>query len=135
MSRRDKHGLNADVKMFFALNTALFDAGICAWDNKITYDSVRPITAIRYLYRGQKVLAWGGPGQGTHLIDGEDWLPYQKVTFPTPPFAEHSSGHSMFSAAAAEILKRFTGSDRFGASVTLPAGSSSVEPGVTPAAE
>ena len=26
---------------------AIFDAGICAWDNKRAYDSVRPITAIR----------------------------------------------------------------------------------------
>jgi hypothetical protein len=135
VSRRDHHSLDDDVMMFFALNNALFDAGISAWDNKITYDSVRPITAIRFLYQGQKVLAWGGPGQGTQLIDGEDWFPYQKATFPTPPFAECTSGHSTFSAAAAKILKRFTGSDRFRASVTLPAGSSSIEPGVTPAAD
>lgn len=132
VSRRDRHGLNADVKLFFALNNALLDAAICAWDNKVAYDSARPITAIRYLYRGRKVRAWGGPGRGTQLIDGEDWLPYQKPTFPTPPFSEYASGHSTFSATAAEILARATGSDRFGMSVTLPAGSSSIEPGTTP---
>jgi hypothetical protein len=33
------------------------------------------------------------------------------------------------------VLARFTGSDRFGASVTIPAGSSRVEPGTTPAAD
>ena len=32
------------------------------------------------------------------------------------------------------MLARFTGSDRFGASASMPAGSSRVEPGVTPAA-
>ena len=133
VSRRDAHGLNADVKMFFALNNALLDAAICAWDNKVAYDSARPITAIRYLYRHQQVLAWGGPGKGTQLIDGEDWLPYQRSTFPTPPFSEYASGHSTFSAAAAEILERTTGSDYFGMSVTLPAGSSTIEPGITPA--
>jgi len=94
---------------------------------------VRPITAIRYLFAGQQVLAWGGPFQGAKLIDGASWFPYQPTTFPTPPFAEYCSGHSMFSAAGAEILKRFTRSDFFGASATIAAGSSKVEPGVTPA--
>ena len=33
------------------------------------------------------------------------------------------------------MLARFTGSDRFGASAIIPAGSSRVEPGITPAAD
>ena len=33
------------------------------------------------------------------------------------------------------MLARFAGSDRFGASVTIAAGSSRVEPGITPAAD
>jgi VCPO second helical-bundle domain len=33
------------------------------------------------------------------------------------------------------VLARFTGSDRFGATATVAAGSSRVEPGVTPAAD
>jgi hypothetical protein len=81
------------------------------------------------------VRAWGGPYQGTKLIDGATWFPYQPTTFPTPPFPEYSSGHSNFSAAGAEILKRFTHSDRFGASVTLPAGGSRVEPGAVPSSD
>jgi hypothetical protein len=124
-----------DVKLFFALTNAVFDAGCCAWDNKREFDSVRPITAIRTLFRGQQVRAWAGPYQGARLIDGATWFPYQPTTFPTPPFAEYSSGHSNFSAAGAEILKLFTHSDRFGHSVTLPAGSSKVEPGAVPAAD
>ena len=56
-------------------------------------------------------------------------------TRPTPPFPEYSSGHSNFSAAGAEILKRFTHSDCFGALVTLCAGSSRVEPGAAPASD
>jgi hypothetical protein len=54
-------------------------------------------------------------------------------SFPTPPFPEYASGHSNFSAAGAEILRLATGSDRFDASITLPAGSSKVEPGAVPA--
>jgi hypothetical protein len=48
----------------------------------------------------------------------------------TPPFAEYPSGHSTFSAAAAEVLKRFTGADTFGGSFTQRAGTSAVEAGV-----
>lgn len=137
VSRRDEHGhdergVDRDVKLFFALTNAVFDAGICAWDNKCEFNSVRPITAVRYLFRGQPVRAWAGPYRGTGLIDGATWIPYQPTTFPTPPFPEYSSGHSNFSAAGAEILKLFTGSDRFGDSVTFPAGSSKIESGAVP---
>ena len=66
-------------------------------------------------------------------MDGSQWLPYQPATFPTPPFPEYVSGHSTYSAAAARILELWTGSDQFGDSVTLAAGSSQIEPGITPA--
>jgi hypothetical protein len=128
----DEHGIDLDVKLFFALTNAIFDAGICAWDNKCEFASVRPITAVRYLFHGQPVTAWAGPYRGTRTLDGGAWLPYQPSTFPTPPFPEYSSGHSNFSAAGAEILRRFTGRDVFGASVTLPRGSSRVEPAAVP---
>lgn len=138
VAHRDRHGdseidLHRAVKLFFALTNAIFDAGICAWDNKCAFASVRPVTAIRYVFQGHQIRAWAGPGRGSRLIRGEDWLPYQPTTFPTPPFPEYSSGHSNFSAAGGEILRLFTHSDRFGASVTIPAGSSKVEPGVMPA--
>jgi hypothetical protein len=134
---RDRTGalereLDRAVKLFFALTNAIFDAGCCAWDDKVAFDSVRPITAIRSLFRGQTINAWAGPGRGTQTIAGEAWLPYQPTTFPTPPFAEYASGHSNFSGAGAEILRLFTGSDRFGGSVTIPRGSSRVEPGLAP---
>jgi hypothetical protein len=129
----DEHGIDLDVKLFFALTNAIFDAGICAWDNKCQFASVRPITAIRYLFADQPVTAWAGPYQGTRTFDGGSWFPYQPATFPTPPFPEYSSGHSNFSAAGAEILRRFTGRNVFGASVSFPAGSSRVEPGAVPA--
>ena len=132
VSQRDRHTLDQDVKMFFALTNALMDAGIASWDDKRVFDSERPITALRYLYQGRQVAAWGGPGQGTRIIDGGTWLPYQPSFFPTPPFAEYVSGHSTFSAAAAEVLKLFTGSDRFDHAVMIPAGSSVIEPGLTP---
>ena len=133
VSRRDGHGIDEDAKMFFALGNAVLDAGIAAWDAKRAYDSARPITAIRFLKAGKPVRAWGGPGRGTVLMRGEEWQPYQVPTFVTPPFAEYVSGHSTFSMASATVLARFTGSDAFGASATVRAGSSLIEPGRVPA--
>lgn len=133
VSTRDHHSLDDDVKMFFALTNAMLDASIAAWDAKRTYDSVRPVTAISLLFNGKKIRFWGGPGKGTIEMDGSQWIPYQLATFPTPPFPEYVSGHSTYSAAAARILALWTGSDHFGNSVTLPAGSSKIEPGITPA--
>ena len=50
----------------------------------------------------------------------------------TPPFPDHVSGHSTFSAASATALAAITLSDRFGASATVRQGSSLIEPGATP---
>ena len=48
--------LEWDVKTYFALNGALHDAAIAAWGLKGFYDSVRPISMIRYM---------GGKGQSS----------------------------------------------------------------------
>jgi hypothetical protein len=46
VSHRDRLGLDDDVKLFFAVGNAVFDAGIALWECKRFYDSERPITAI-----------------------------------------------------------------------------------------
>jgi hypothetical protein len=130
-SRRDARGLDSDVKLFFVLANAEFDAGIATWARKRLFDSIRPVSLIRTMYAGQAVRSWGGPYQGTQTIDGAQWRPY----LPVPPFAEYPSGHSGFSAAGAEALRLFTGRDDFGATVVVRAGSSRIEPGRVPAHE
>lgn len=114
LPRSGQLGLGDTVKLFFALGNAILDASIATWDAKRHFDSVRPITAIRHLFRGKRIRGWAGPGLGTQEMLGEAWRPFQQPTFPTPPFAEFTSGHSAFSMAAATVLRRFTGSDRFG---------------------
>ena len=128
VSRRDANTLDEDARLYFALNNALLDASISAWDGKRNWDSVRPITAVRWLMRGKTIQAWGGPYKGPSYIKGEDWIPYQPPNDPTPPFAEYTSGHSTFSMAGAEVLTAFTGRGNFEMTVTIPAGSSRVEP-------
>jgi membrane-associated phospholipid phosphatase len=134
VSARDRLGLDANVKLFFTLNNAMLDASIWCWGQKVLFDSPRPITAIHDLYNGQSVVAWQ-PGVGVAALQGQYWQPYQAAGVVTPPFAEYVSGHSTFSAAAAEVLMLATRSDVFGASFVAPVGSSKVEPGQTPAAE
>ncbi len=129
VSRRDHHDLDADVKMFFILGNALLDASVAVWDCKVTFDYVRPVSAVRFLNAGRRIQAWAGPGLGTQWIQGEQFQSY----LPTPPFAEYTSGHSAFSAASATVLRLVTGSPYFGASYVFRAGTSSIEPGITPA--
>lgn len=111
---RDHMHLDDTVKLFFAVSNAILDASIATWEAKRYYDYCRPITAIRYLFRGKIIQAWGGAGKGTVSLPGEMWRPFQVNTFPTPPFAEYTSGHSAFSMAAATVLKLFTHNDKFG---------------------
>ncbi|MCC7053221.1 MAG: vanadium-dependent haloperoxidase [Gemmatimonadaceae bacterium] len=111
VSRERFHTVDQDVKLFFALSNAILDASIATWDAKRHYDYVRPITAIRWLYDQFGFAGFSGNGFGA--VEGERWRPFQKDTFPTPPFPEYSSGHSAFSMAAAVVLKRATGSDMF----------------------
>jgi hypothetical protein len=126
------YDLDQSAKLTFILANAELDASITAWNAKLRWDYVRPITAVRTRMKGKLVLAWAGPYKGTRLIRGETWTPYQAATFPTPPFPEYVSGHSTFSGAGARVLQRFTGSDLFGARVTVKPGSSFIEPGATP---
>lgn len=127
VSRRDNNSLDDDVKLFFAVGNSQSDAAVASWYVKRYYDSVRPITSVRYLFAGWQVTGWGGPNQGTVTMDGSQWRPYQHETFPTPPFPEYVAGHSTFSFSAATVLTAFTRSDRFGYSVTIPKGSMTFE--------
>lgn len=116
---REAHGIDEDAKLFFALNAAVFDAGVATWEAKYHYEYIRPQSAIRDLYFGQTIEAWAGPDQGTQEMLGQDWQPYQNVTFVTPPFPEFVSGHSSFSMAAAMTIASFVGSDEFYDGTTL----------------
>lgn len=80
------------IKLMLALNIALYDAGIAAWDSKYHYNYWRPTQAITTLYP-----------------EHADWTPMLE-----PPFhPEYVSGHSAFSGAAAAILEAMIGHTEF----------------------
>lgn len=68
------------------------------------------------------IKAWRGPVYisdpdkdvaGVDWILAENWWPYQRPTFVTPPFAGYVSGHSTFSRNASEMMTMLTGSNFF----------------------
>ena len=130
VSQRDANTLDDDVKMFFAMHNASFDAGIAAWHLKRKFDGVRPITAVRRLLGGRQTFSWGGPGKPNQWIDAGTWTPYNPGSNLTPSFPGWVSGHATFSAASAAVLRAFTGSDHFSYTTTLPPNFGRVEPGV-----
>lgn len=120
------------VQYDFLTNLAAFDAGIVIWQEKTKWDAVRPFSAIRLIHGNNEVSAWGGPGQGTvNDITGNEWRPYLQ----TADHPEYPSASAGFCAAHAESSRLFLGSDALGYPVEAPAGSSAVEPGLTPAAD
>ncbi|MEM6533628.1 MAG: vanadium-dependent haloperoxidase [Myxococcota bacterium] len=80
-----------------------------------------------------KIRTWRGPDfiddpateiAGVDWILSDNWWPYQRPNFVTPPFAGYVSGHSTFSRAAADVLASMTGSEFFPgglAEVEIPA--------------
>ena len=76
------------VETYTRVSISLFDAFISCWDEKYRSNLVRPETVINT------------------YID-ESWLP----VLQTPPFPEHTSGHSVISGASAVALTALYGDD------------------------
>ncbi|MEY4589436.1 MAG: hypothetical protein RL497_1512 [Pseudomonadota bacterium] len=82
-----------------------------------------PLAGYKDQFAGKiKVRAWQGPEYVVNpktdtgdvgWILAENWWPYQRPSFVTPPFAGFISGHSTFSRAAAEVLTLLTGDEYF----------------------
>lgn len=125
-------GVQGWVELDFITNLAAFDAAIVTWQEKTDHDAVRPFSAIRWLYGDSPVTAWGGPGRGTVTdLPASQWRSY----LGTADHPEYPSGSACFCAAHSQAARRYLGSDVLGFAQPAPAGSSLVEPGVTPATD
>ncbi|XRQ16875.1 vanadium-dependent haloperoxidase [Actinomadura welshii] len=125
-------GLDVEQSVHFVatLEVANFDSTIAVWYYKKRFDAVRPFSAIRYLYGDERLTAWGGPGKGTvDDITGKEWRSY----IPTANHPEYPSASAALCLSFAEAARSYFGSDAIQIAVPAPAGSSKIEPGVTPA--
>jgi hypothetical protein len=110
---QERSSLHETARLFALLNMAMADGYIGGFYWKRTHALWRPITAIRHADTDGNLSTESDP----------TWTPLR----PTPPSAEYPSTHAVLGSAAAQILRRFTGSDRFAfcmaSSSSVPTGS------------
>jgi hypothetical protein len=91
------NSLSDNAHLLATINLSIADAIISCWDAKYFYSFWRPVTAIR--------LADTDGNDDT--IEDTTWTPL----LVTPPFPEHTSGHSSASSAAVAVLAAFFGDE------------------------
>lgn len=104
--RSNKSSLFNEIKTYTIISTGLYQSSICAWRLKRDICQARPIQKIRELKYGNTINSWNGS------IDGKYWLPYQELTFVTPPFPDFVSGHSTFSSSSSKLFCYLFGTDQ-----------------------
>jgi hypothetical protein len=93
------YDLHRTARLLALLNMAMADGFIAGWYQKRHYALWRPVTAIRNADTD------GNPATNPDPT----WLSLR----PTPALPDYPSTHSLLGGAAAEILRSFTGQDRF----------------------
>ena len=94
--------LEWDVKTYFALNGAVHDAAIAAWGVKAYYDSVRPISMIRYMGGLGQSSDPDGPSYDPEGLPLEDGL----VEVVTPESSAPGERHEALADHVGEIAVR-----------------------------
>ena len=115
------------ITVSFATALAAWDAALLGFKSKIFWNSVRPVTAIRYLYDSKFITTWV-KNQGAVSIPGRDFKPY----INTAPHTTYPSTSTIYFVAFASAAKEFFGSDTFSWSYDYAAGKSTVESNLTP---
>jgi hypothetical protein len=106
-----------NARLFGLLNLAMADGYIGSFETKYLYNFWRPVTAIQL----------AGTDGNPNTSPNPTWTPL--VT--TPPVPDYDSAHSVEGGAAAQVLRRFFGTDDISfetCSLTLPAGSTCDDP-------
>jgi hypothetical protein len=123
-------GLHGWAHLFLTHLLATFEPLIAVWHLKTRYDAVRPVSAIQHVYGSRPVTAWGGVGVGTvDDLPANEWASYLNVG----DHPEYPSGSATLCSAEAQAKRRFFGDDVLDWRFTVPAGSTLVEAGITPA--
>ncbi len=80
-AQKAKADFNTTVYAYTKTAIALFDAFVSCWEEKFTSNLIRPETVINKYFE-------------------PEWRPF----IQTPPFPSYTSGHSVISASAAEVM-------------------------------
>jgi parallel beta-helix repeat protein len=98
--------LAESARLFAMISVAQADGAIVCWEVKYRYNFWRPVTAILRADEDNNPLTEAD----------RDWA----QLLPSPPFPAYTSGHSTFSKASAELLRRFYGTDAITFTMSLP---------------
>jgi PAP2 superfamily len=92
-------------RVLAAVNTAMADAAMAAWDSKYFYNLWRPTNAIRASAAdGSSDATWTALGAMESNTTSPDF---------TPPFPAYPSGHATFGGALFQVLRRVLGDSQF----------------------
>lgn len=83
---KENFSFEKTAQLYAFASIAFYDANLVCWQDKFESNLIRPVSYIQ------------------NLID-PDWMPL----LVTPPFPEHTSGHSACSAACSTVLTHFLG--------------------------
>lgn len=97
--------LAQSARLFALLNLTIADGVIGFYDAKYTYHFWRPVTAIQA----------ADTDNNPETVADPNWMP---LTVTTPPDPSYPGAHAVVSAARAEVLDSFFGSDDFSLTVT-----------------
>lgn len=103
-------GVNDRARVLAAVNVAMADAAIAAWDAKYTYNSWRPVTAIRDEANRDTGVFYDNPD----ITGDAAWSPM----LDTPVSPEYVSQNSALSHAAAKAMATLLGGDANSFSIT-----------------
>ena len=99
VSARYGYDLHRTARLQALLNMAMADGFVVGWYQKRRFAFWRPVTAIRK----------AGTDGNSKTAPDPAWMSLR----PTPPLPDYPSTHSLLGGAAAEILRRFTGTNHF----------------------
>ena len=99
VSARYRYDLHRTARLQALLNMAMADGFVVGWYQKRRFAFWRPVTAIRK----------ADTDGNRRTAPDPSWMSLR----PTPPLPDYPSTHSLLGGAAAEILRRFTGTNAF----------------------
>jgi hypothetical protein len=115
---RYKVCIKDEPSYLFAVASTLMDSELMGREFKRLTNSARPVTAIRYFLNKQQINSWY-PYEGSIEMNGNQFLPYQGLTFITPAHSESLAGHAYSAGSMGVIFKKLYGNCYYNSKFTF----------------
>jgi len=105
---RYKISIKDEPSYIFSIAASLMDSELMGREFKRLINSTRPVTAIRYFLNKQSINSWY-PYKSSIIMNGNEFLPYQGLTFTTPSHSESLAAHAYIAGSMGVIFKKLYG--------------------------